>query len=123
MIGKICSFITPYYDSVTKRNSFKSRPVLIIGVPDAGDYNVLPISRVTNQLNLDPNYDFPIDPNNYQLLNLTSKSYVRIHKQLFVHNSAIGKVICDMKADYPDLFLAVLAKLEEYNVNLINDAL
>ena len=123
MIGTICSFITPYYDTARQKNSFKSRPVLLIGIADIGDYNFLPISRVTNQNNLDPTYDLPIDPAQYPLLNLTAKSYVRIHKQSYGHKASIGQHIGDMKTEYPDLFLEVLEKLEEYNKKLIADAL
>ena len=124
MIGKVCWIVTPYYDSSKQRNSFKSRPALIIGAPDSGDYNILPISRVTIKSNLDANYDLQIDPAKYPLLNLKSTSYIRVHKQTCVHMAAVSfPPIGDMKTDYPDLFLHVMEKLEEYNEKLINNAL
>lgn len=123
MIGKICSFVTPYYDINQKRNLFKSRPVLIIGVADAGDYNVFPISKVTNKANIDPNYNLPINCLIYPLLGLDYNSYIRLHKQTFVNNTSLGKLFGDMKMNYFDLYLLVLSKLEEYNKNLIDNAL
>ena len=37
MIGKIVSSITPFYDNRLGMNSFKKRPVLIIGGPRNND--------------------------------------------------------------------------------------
>ena len=51
-----------YYDKTKQKMSFKGRPVLIIGEADKNDYNVLPVSRVTDKKYLDPFYDIPIDP-------------------------------------------------------------
>jgi len=123
MIGEIYSFITPYFNSTLKKNSFKSRPVLIIGKANIGDYNVLPISRVTHKVNLDANFDIPIDPNIYPKLGLKSFSYVRTHKQMFAHQGELINHIGNMKVDYEDLYLAILIKLEEYNKTLISNAL
>ena len=78
MIGKICIFVSPFYDNVKKQNSFKARPCLVIGIADAGDYNVLPVSKVTNRKNIDSDYDIPIDPYNYPKLKLNDPSYVRV---------------------------------------------
>lgn len=49
MIGKIYSSVIPFYDSVKQANSYKKRPVLIIGGPRNNDYTVLPISTVTKK--------------------------------------------------------------------------
>lgn len=48
MTGKAYVSTFQYYDVRSKKMSFKSRPVLVIGQADASDYAVLPISRVTN---------------------------------------------------------------------------
>lgn len=62
MTGKAYISTFQYYDIRSKKMSFKSQPVLVIGQADTSDYVVLPISRVTNKANLDDYYDVPIDP-------------------------------------------------------------
>lgn len=123
MIGKIYSTVFPYYDSKTQKNSFKKRPVLIIGGPRNNDYTVLPISTVTKKANLDSEYDLEINPANYPLLHLDKLSYVRVHKQTTVHKVSLTSIIGDMKTEYADLYLNVLEKLEEFNKITIDNAL
>lgn len=123
MIGKIYSTVFPYYDSKTQKNSFKKRPVLIIGGPRNNDYTVLPISTVTKKANLDSEYDLEINPANYPLLHLEKLSYVRVHKQTTVHKVSLTSLIGDMKTEYADLYLNVLEKLEEFNKIAIDNAL
>lgn len=124
MIGKIYVSICPFYDNKTHRQSFKKRPVLLIGNADNnGDYVVLPVSSVTHQENLDPYYDMPIIPASYPLLQLEKQSYIRAHKQTIMHSATLLKEISDLKATYPDLFLQVLAKMEEFQKKLIDKAL
>ena len=123
MIGKIYSTVFPYYDSKTQKNSFKKRPVLIIGGPRNNDYTVLPISTVTKKANLDSEYDLEINPANYPLLHLDKLSYVRVHKQTTVHKVSLTSLIGDMKTEYADLYLNVLEKLEEFNKIPIDNAL
>ena len=123
MIGKIYSTVFPYYDSKTKKNSFKKRPVLIIGGPRNNDYTVLPISTVTKKANLDSEYDLEINPVNYPLLHLDKLSYVRVHKQTTVHKVSLTSLIGDMKTEYVDLYLNVLEKLEEFNKTTLDNAL
>lgn len=123
MIGKIYSTVFPYYDSKTQKNSFKKRPVLIIGGPRNNDYTVLPISTVTKKANLDSEYDLEINPANYPLLHLDKLSYVRVHKQTMVHKVSLTSLIGDMKTEYADLYLSVLEKLEEFNKRTIDNAL
>lgn len=119
--GSICVSIVPYYNSSTGKNDFKKRPVLVLGAADSGDYNVLPISRVTNSRNLDLTYDIQIDPSTYPSLKLTAISYVRIHKQTVVNKASLNE-ISNMKKDYPDFFIQILDKLNEYNNYLIENA-
>lgn len=124
MIGKVCYSLMPYFNAAAKTNAFKSRPVLIIGVADSGDYNVLPLSRVTNSRMIDKDYDVPVSPAAYPKLNLTAQSYVRVHKQTVVNKNSIStKNMSDMKTDYPDLFIDILSKLEDYNKKLLESAL
>lgn len=123
MIGAIYVSITPFYNSATKTNSFKNRPVLIIGGPRNNDYTVLPISTISNKINLDADYDIEIDPAKYPLLNLSQLSYVRTHKQTVIHRGSLTSKIGDMKADYADLFERVLDKWKAFNKEIENNAL
>lgn len=122
LTGQIWVSVTPFYDVVKKCNSFKKRPVLIIGKADSGDYNVLPVSRVTNKQYLDPDYDIPLIKAAYPLLNLSCDSFVRVHKQTTVNKNSITSQISDLKNDYPELFEQVMSKLKEYNDKLYTNA-
>lgn len=120
MIGKICTILTPYYDSKSKQMTIKSRPALIIAQADSSDFNVLPVSKVSDKSKIDEFYDIPLDTNIYPLLNLTTFSYVRTHKQTTVNVREIGKVFGNMKGDYPDLYQTVVDKLKAYNERIYN---
>lgn len=122
MIGKIFSSIVPFYDNRAGRNSFKKRPVLIIGGPRNNDYTILPVSTVSNRRNLDPDYDVEIDPARYPLLHLNKVSYVRTHKQTTVHRASLTSPIGDMWADYRELYLEILGRLADFNRNIWNHA-
>ena len=123
MIGKIYSSVIPFYNSATGNNSYKKRPVLIIGGPRNNDYTILPISTVSKKENLDMDYDIKVEPGVYPLLNLTQVSYIRTHKQTTVHRAALTSQIGDLKESYTELYLKVLEKLEEFNKNTLNNAL
>lgn len=123
MIGKIYASITPFYDSRNKINSFKRRPVLIIGGPRNNDYTVLPVSTITRREHIDPDYDIKIEPHEYPNLNLNRISYIRTHKQTTVHQASLIKQIGDLKANYEDLYVTILEKLENFNRNMIDNAL
>ena len=123
MIGKICTFTSPFYNAITMQNEFKLRPALIVGKADSSDYNILPVSRVTNRFYLDIEYDIEVDPGKYPKLNLTDVSYIRTHKQSTYHSGALNKVLGDMKVEYPELYLDIVVKLDEYNIKLIDSAL
>lgn len=123
MKGKVYTSVTPFYDTFKKANSFKIRPVLILGESDAGDYVALPISRVTKSVNISTDYDIPVIPSQYPLLNLNALSYIRVHKQTIIHKASIHKMVSDMRNSYPDLYLNVLEKLEQYNKQLMSNAL
>lgn len=123
MIGEIYTSVTPFYNSMKKENSYKKRPVLIIGGPRNNDYTVLPISTVKNRDNLDMEYDVEIAPEKYPLLNLMQLSYVRTHKQITVHRAALTSQIGDLKNNYEELYLKVLERLETFNKKILDDAL
>jgi hypothetical protein len=102
----------------------KSRPSLIIGKTDADDYVILPISKISNRRKINPEYDLPLNSSVYPILGLTeSISYIRTHKPVPVHISDLKSEIGDMKSAYPDLFLQVLERYEDFSRSLIDDAL
>ncbi|MCD8014191.1 MAG: hypothetical protein LUG99_13635 [Lachnospiraceae bacterium] len=123
MTGKIYTSIFPFYDSIQHKMSFKSRPVLIIAESDETDYVVLPLSRVTCKDYLDSYYDIEVNPQDYPLLNLRAVSYIRVHKQIVIHAGELGKEIADLKKEYPDIFLMVLERMEEFQKKIIDNAL
>lgn len=122
MIGKIYSSVTPFYDSVKGTNSFKRRPVLILSGPRNNDYTILPVSTISHKENIDQEYDVKVEPNAYPKLNLARTSYIRTHKQTTVHQASLVKEISDLKAEYEDLYLVVLEKLEDFNKMVMDHA-
>ena len=123
MIGKAYISIFKYYDNIKGKMSFKNRPVLIVGKADNTDYIVLPISRVTKRENLDEYYDVLLNPDAVSKLNLTQYSYVRTHKQSVVNIVELYKEITDFRKDYMDIYLDIISKMEEFQKNLIDNAL
>lgn len=123
MIGWLCISETPYFDVKLGKPSFKQRPVLIIGQSDSDDYAVLPVSRVTKKQYLHQNFDIPVDPAIYSKSGLKVISYVRTHKQTVVNRSAITAQLCDLRTEYPNLYLSIASKLDEYNRTLFVDIL
>ena len=103
--------------------SIKSRPALIIAKADSDDYVALPVSRITKQENRDSKYDVEVDPQIYSMLNLTSVSYVRTHKQTIVNASNMGSMIGDMKGNYDELYLHILELREEFSAEITNQAI
>lgn len=122
MIGKIYRSLLPFYNRSAQRMSYKGRPVLIIGEADSGDYNVLPLSRVTRQEHLSREYDVRVDPALYPRLNLTAISYIRAHKQTVIHRGSVDILYGDLKGCYPDLYRTILLALENYNRRLLENA-
>jgi len=123
VIGKAYVSTFQFYDNRNHRMSFKNRPVLIVGQADATDYVILPISRVTNSANLDMDYDYKVEPQDVPLMNLTQTSYIRTHKQSTVHAGELTREIVDFKNEYPDKYIDVIAKMEEFQKKLIDNAL
>ena len=123
MIGRLYTSVFPFYDNKLRKMSYKSRPVLIVGQADKNDYVILPVSRVTNQNNLDRYYDVPLEPKDYPLTNFKQRSFVRTHKQYTIHKAELVKEIIDFQNTYPDTYLDVIIKMEEFQKNLISKAL
>lgn len=122
MIGEIRVTKTPFFDKTNNKQSFKSRPALVIGQADSSDYVVLPVSRVTNPHNIDTTYDVLLDPVVYPALNLKKVSYVRTHKQTVIHDSNIDKLVSNLKMSYEDLYIEILAKMEDFQKTLLEKA-
>lgn len=122
MIGYVYVSSFPYYDIQTRQTLFKNRPVLVIGQADNKDYAVLPISRVTNRAHLDAHYDVEVKPGDVPLMNLHSTSYIRTHKQTTLYASSLVQPIVDFRAEYPDVYIDVLAKVEEFQKNMLDNA-
>ena len=123
MIGEIWTALTPCYNRNTKRMEYKGRPALMIAEADQDDYVALPVSRVTLQQNIDQEYDIPVGPATHPNLNLTDPSYVRTHKQTIIHRGEIGRFIGDLRAEYPDLYLEILEKREQFNTEITEQAI
>ena len=123
MIGKAYVSTFPFYNNRSHKMDFKSRPVLIVGQADPTDYVILPISRVTNKDNIDSDYDFEITKKSVPLMNLAQTSYIRTHKQSVVHVGELTKEIIDFRKEYPDIYLDVIAKMEEFQKKIVDNAL
>ena len=125
MIGKIYASMVEFFDIKTNTTKIKSRPVLILNSTRNNDYTILPISTITNKVNMDTDYDIKIDPVSYPKLKLKQISYVRTHKRTFIHQASIDRnnIIGDLKKDYEELFLKILEKVQEFDNKVIDDAL
>ena len=110
MIGKAYKSMVPYYDRVAKMQKFKSRPCLIIGKADEGDYVVLPISSITDKSKIDLTYDIPLPQTRFSFLN--KDSYLRAHKQTVVNIASLKDELADFKNEYNDTYVEVLLKVE-----------
>ena len=104
----------PYYDIVSGNIKFKARPVLLN--EGSCDFTVLPLSSISLKMNINSEYDIPIDKNVYPLLNLTrDTSYIRTHKLMTLHTSQLSnQTIANLKELYPDLWSNIVSKIQEY---------
>lgn len=123
MIGEIRKILTSFYDLTQNKMCYKNRPALIIAQIDSSDYVYLPISSITKKQNLDPYYDVEIDPTIYPLSGLNKVSYIRTHKQQFVNRSQISTFIGDFKTNYEEAYLLTIAKMEEFQKNIVTQAI
>lgn len=123
MTGWYCIATFPYYDNRKHKNAFKRRPVLVIGKADDTDFVTLPISKVSHRENVDIEYDISIQIADYPLMNLTSDSFVRTHKQTITNGADISRFVVNIKEEYQDLWLEILSKVEDFQRNLTNTGL
>ena len=123
MIGKLFLSVVDYYDSRTRTTRRKGRPVLVIAGPRNNDYTVLPVSTITNRVHLDPVYDVSIGSAEQAAMNLGQECFIRTHKQMTIHAAALIREKGDMKTDFPELYLTALAKMEQYQQEIMEQAL
>ena len=121
MIGMAYKSRVPYYDRVSRTQKFKSRPCLVIGQADSGDYVILPISTISDQSKIDLTYDIPLDQATFTFLN--KDSYLRTHKQTVVNIASLKDQLADFKASYEGTYLEALEKVERFQKQLIMNAL
>jgi len=119
MIGKICTFHMPYYDIKSRKMLIKARPALVIGYADKTDLTVLPVSKVSDQRRIHPKYDIKVDPSLYPKSNLSCVSYIRTHKVYTVNSQELNVIVCDLKAEYDEIYLRALCLFEEYTKKLL----
>lgn len=122
MIGMFCVATFPYYDTSTGRNKFKKRPMIILGQADSSDYVTLPVSKVSIKENIDDEYDLEIVCDEYPLLNLNCTSYIRTHKQTITNRNGLRTII-SVKDTYPELWLSILQKIEDFQKKIIDHGL
>lgn len=122
MIGMFCVATFPYYDTSTGRNKFKKRPMIILGQADSFDYVTLSVSKVSIKENIDDEYDLEIVCDEYPLLNLNCTSYIRTHKQTITNRNGIRTII-SVKDTYPELWLSILQKIEDFQKKIIDHGL
>lgn len=123
MIGKIYKALTPFYDQSSCKMSHKARPALVLARADNDDYIILPVSSISNPLNIDPVYDIEVDPVSYPKLHLLKTSYIRTHKQTVIHRANLSNEIGDLKSEYEDLYLVILEKREAFSNSITSQAL
>lgn len=121
MIGKAYKSMVPYYDRISRSQKFKSRPCLIIGRADSGDYVILPISKISDKSKVDAVYDIPLDKSVYTFLNCDS--YLRTHKQTVVNIASLKDQLSDFRAEYEETYVEALRKVENFQKQLIRNAL
>lgn len=56
-------------------------------------------------------------------MNLSQRSYVRTHKQSVVHENELTKEIVNFRTEYPDKYLDIISKVEEFQKQLVSNAL
>ena len=77
-----------------------NRPVLVIGIADTGDCNILPLSRVNEKENVNEDFDIKLNPADFPKLKLKYESYVRVHKQNVIHSGNFDLYVGDMANDF-----------------------
>lgn len=122
-IGKIVKVRFSYFDINTKKNRFKSRPMLVIGVEKDTlpcDFNVLPVSSINSSENVSKKFDRKVSGDDCVTLSLTrDPSYIRTHKQSFTNSKEVDvNIICDLKHLLPNLYSELEELHSDYSATL-----
>lgn len=122
-IGKITTSKIPFYDNKSGEMKMKKRPVLIIGAEKEVfpcDFNVLPVSTITFKEHINPLFDYEIEAEKCQIMNLKkSPSYIRVHKQSTCHSRNVDKrYFCDLVYDYNDIYTEIIDLHSKFNESL-----
>ena len=96
--------------------------MIILGQADSSVYVTLPVSKVSIKENIDDEYDLEIVCDEYPLLNLNCTSYIRTHKQTITNRNGIRTII-SVKDTYPELWLSILQKIENFQKKIIDHGL
>ena len=123
MIGKVYLTYVDYYDAKTKTTRKKARPVLVVSGPRNDDYTVLPISTISKRQNLDSDYDILVDAAERTVLSLDKECFIRTHKQTPMHQAQLIKCLGDMRTDLPDLYLDAISRMEQFQAEVLNNAI
>ena len=124
MIGKIYNAKNfPFFDKDKGKMSYGNRPVLVIGIADTGDCNILPLSRVNEKENVNEDFDIKLNPADFPKLKLKYESYVRVHKQNVIHSGNFDLYVGDMANDYPEKYHDIMTALKDYNHKMISAAM
>lgn len=121
MIGKICTILTPFYDVRINGMSMKKRPALVIGMADGTDMTLLPVSSISDKGRVNPKYDVLIEVAKYPLTGLKHDSYIRTNKVFTANLSEVNVWVGDVKSTYPDLFVDVMGRFEEYAEEILKN--
>lgn len=124
-VGELKKVRTPFYDTKTRQMSIKSRPGIVIGVVSSTDNDlvILPMSTMSAVVYIDPNYDVLISRADYPNLKRPRDSYIRTHKSTTVNEADTLATGINLKSEYPDLFVDIMAKYEEFTRKVIDKAL
>ena len=55
-------------------------------------------------------------------MDLHSTSYIRTHKQTVLYVASLIRPIVDFRTEYPDVYIDVIAKVEEFQKNMLDNA-
>lgn len=122
-IGRLVVARLHFYDSKMQRMNVKARPVLVIGVESNSfpcDLTVLPVSKISHSQNIHDVYDVPLLAEDCVLLKLThTPSYVRTHKQSYVHSTDIrATIISNLKDLLPEKYEEIQLKHQLFHAAL-----
>ncbi|HDF1495533.1 TPA: hypothetical protein PDE93_000401 [Staphylococcus aureus] len=122
-IGKIVKIRLPYYDVKSAKVAFKSRPGLIIGCEKNQfpcDFTYLPISKISDESKRHSIYDFEVNDETCNLLNLNNvPSFVRCHKVSTVYSKNVHRnYISDLNETNNRLFNEIKSIFDAFATGL-----